>query len=95
MMRAATITKPAVDGQALLKVCNYDHRLTGAIIASQDDNWKELLRTISPGHLQRNVASIVWQIREALGKEDFDLAREISQGESVRRNSLFTVETDW
>jgi hypothetical protein len=79
-MKAATITKPVVDGSGLLKICNYDHRLTGAVIASQDDNWQELLRTITPGHLQRNVALIVWQIREALGKEDFDLAREISDG---------------
>jgi hypothetical protein len=29
--------------------------------------------------LQRNVAMVVWQVREALGR-DFDLAREITQG---------------
>jgi hypothetical protein len=77
-----TATTPAVDGSKLLAICNYDHRLCGALIASQDDNWQELLKTIGTGHLQRNVASIVWQVREALGKEDFDYAREISSGES-------------
>jgi hypothetical protein len=72
-------TSLAVSGSKLLAACNFDRRLCGAVIASQD-NWQELLRTISTKQLRRNVAIIVWQIREALGK-DFDYAREITQGE--------------
>jgi hypothetical protein len=73
-------TSLAVSPSKLLKACNYDQRLCGAVIASQD-NWEELLRTLGPGQVQRNVAFVVWQIREALGKEDFDYAREITQGQ--------------
>jgi hypothetical protein len=68
----------AVSGAKLLEACGYDHRLAGAVIAGQG-NWQELLETIGPGQLQRNVASVVWQIRAALGR-DSDLAREITQG---------------
>jgi len=68
----------AVSGAELLKACNYDHRLCGMVIAGEG-NWRELLRTMGPGQLQRNVASVVWQIREAQGKEA-DYAREITQG---------------
>jgi hypothetical protein len=77
MSRTTTIAVPPVDGLKLLKILNFDHRLAGSIIAQDDTNWKELLRTITPEQLQRNVASVVWQVRECLGK-DFDYAREIS-----------------
>jgi hypothetical protein len=69
----------AVNGSKLLEACNYDRRLCGAVIASEEDNWKELLESISTSQMRRNVAIIVWQIREALGK-DFDYAKEIAQG---------------
>jgi len=68
----------AVSGAELLKACNYDHQLCGMVIAGEG-NWRELLRTMGPGQLQRNVALVVWQVRAALGR-DFDLAREICQG---------------
>jgi hypothetical protein len=68
----------AVSGSKLFKACNYDHRLCGAVIARQS-NWKELLDTIDSGQFQRNVAMIVWQIREALGK-DCEHAGEIMEG---------------
>jgi hypothetical protein len=71
-------TDSQVSGAKLLAACGYDHRLCGAVIASQD-NWQELLETIGPGQLQRNVAMIVWLVRQACGK-DFDYAREITQG---------------
>ena len=67
-----------VSGAKLLAALSYDHRLCGIVIAGQG-NWQELLESVGPGQLQRNVASVVWQIREALGKEA-DYAREITQG---------------
>jgi hypothetical protein len=53
----------------------YDRHICASIIANQD-NWQELLRTIGIGPLQRNVAIVVWQIREALD-QDAEYAREI------------------
>jgi hypothetical protein len=76
---SATISSTA-SGSRLLEACNYDRRLCGAIIASQS-NWQELLDSIPDTPMRRNVAHVVWQIREALGKEDFDYAREITQGQ--------------
>jgi hypothetical protein len=58
---------------------NFDYRLTGAIIAQLSD-WRALLDSIPGSQQRRNVAHVVWQIREALGK-DFDYAKEITQGE--------------
>lgn len=75
----ATTTARAVDGQALLEALNFDRRMAGSIIAVQPD-WKELLDSIRVYNQRRHVAHVVWQIRAALGKEDFDLAREISDG---------------
>jgi hypothetical protein len=49
------------------------------MVIAGEGNWRELLRTMGPGQLQRNVALVVWQVRAALGR-DFDLAREICQG---------------
>ena len=46
-----------------------------------DDAQKELLSTIGASHMKRNVALVVWQVREALGK-DFDYAKEIAQGQT-------------
>jgi hypothetical protein len=77
-MSAMTATTTAVNGSKLLEACGFDRRLCAAIIAGQD-NWEELLRTISTKQLQRNVAIIVWQIREALGK-DSARAKDIAQG---------------
>lgn len=74
-------TDSQVSGAKLLEACNYDHRLCGVVIASQDGNWQELLRTMGPSQLQRNTAMVVWQIRAALGK-DCDLARELTQSEA-------------
>jgi hypothetical protein len=70
-----------VSGSKLLAVCGYDHRLCGAVIALQEDSWKELLQTVGAEQLRRNVAMVVGQIREALGK-DFDYAKEITQGQA-------------
>ena len=40
---------------------------------------EELLRTIGSGPSRRNVAVIVWQIRDPLG-QDFEYAKEIARG---------------
>jgi hypothetical protein len=72
------IATATLDGSRLLKACNYDHRLCASIVASQG-NWEQLLDSITSPDLRRNVASIVWQIRESLGLEA-DYALKITQG---------------
>jgi len=71
------ITTTAPNGLALLKACDYNRHICAALIATRDD-WQELLDSI-PEQPRKNVAAVVWQIREAFGL-DADYAREITQG---------------
>ena len=56
----------------------FDGHLCAVLIATRED-WQELLDSIPQSHLRRNVAAVVWGIREALGLEA-DHAIEICQG---------------
>jgi hypothetical protein len=67
-MSAAASTIPTVNGLRLLEACNFNRHICASIIAQQD-NWKELLDSISSPDLLKNVAVVVWEIREALGLE--------------------------
>lgn len=74
---SATITSEA-NGLKLLEAVDFNRYICASLIATRKD-WQELLDSI-PGQSRRNVAAIVWQIREALGQEA-EYAREITQGE--------------
>jgi hypothetical protein len=74
---SATITTP-VSGLGLLEAVGFNRHVAAAIIATRDD-WKEILDSIPVAHQRRNVAHVVWGIREALGLEA-DHAIEICQG---------------
>ena len=63
-----TFTTTAANGLRLLEAVNYDRYLCGALIATRDD-WQEMLDSIPTPDLRRNVAGVVWGIREALGLE--------------------------
>ena len=68
MKTSSATTVSAVNGAELLRICNYDHCLCAAIIATQDDRWREILDSIPP-NLRTNVSSYVERIRAALGHE--------------------------
>lgn len=76
---SATATVTAVNGSALMEACGYDRRLCASIIATRAD-WRQLLDSIIQPQQRRNVAHVVYGIREALGLEA-DYAREITRGE--------------
>jgi hypothetical protein len=61
-------TKTQVDGISLLRAVRFNFELVGAVIALSD-NWRELLDSIPPTDLRRNVEPLVRQIRSALGKD--------------------------
>jgi hypothetical protein len=73
-------TTADVNGAKLPEACGFNRHLCASIIALRPD-WKQLLDSIPAGLSRRNVAVVVWQIREALGK-DFDYAKVITQGEA-------------
>jgi len=77
-MKSATLTKPVVDGLKLMEAVNFDHRLAASIIATRA-NWQEIVDSIPVSHQRRNVAHVVWGIREALGLEAA-YALDICQG---------------
>jgi hypothetical protein len=72
------IATTAPNGLKLLEATGYNRHICGALIATRND-WQELLASIPPGQPRRNVAAVVWGIREALGLKA-DYAREITQG---------------
>jgi hypothetical protein len=67
------------NGLALLKAVNFDRYICGALIATRENDWQELLDSIPPGPSRRNVAVVVFGIREALGLKA-GYARDIYQG---------------
>ena len=67
-MSATTTTMPTANGSKLLAAVNYDRHICASIIATRDD-WEELLDSITAPDLRRNVAHVVWGIRDALGLE--------------------------
>jgi hypothetical protein len=79
MSASITTTAKALNGLKLLEACNYDRYLCAALIALQEDNWKELLDSIPVPGQRRNVAAAVFGIRQALDLEA-DYARVVFQG---------------
>jgi hypothetical protein len=71
------ITTTAANGLRLLEVLKFDTNLCASIIATRDD-CQELLDSIPSPNLRKNVASVVWGIRRALGL-DADYALSIFQ----------------
>ena len=63
-MSATTI--PAVNGSRLLEAVNFDRYICAAII-TQQANWEELLDSIQSPNLRRDVAAVVFEIRQSLG----------------------------
>jgi hypothetical protein len=82
-MSAASVKAPVTDlevsGSKLMEACGFDRRLCASIIAVRAD-WRQLLDSIIQPQQRRNVAAVVWQIREGLG-QDAEYAREIAQSE--------------
>jgi hypothetical protein len=76
-MSATTITTPA-NGLKLLEALNYDRHLCGLAMGTRDD-WQELLDSIPAPQQRRNVAAVVYEIRQALGLEAA-YALDICQG---------------
>jgi hypothetical protein len=65
----STITTTlAVNGQALLQAVGFDRRLAAALIATRPD-WEQLLDSIVVFQERKNVAHVVFEIRQALGLE--------------------------
>jgi hypothetical protein len=63
----SAITTTAANGQALLKVCNYDYRLCGSIIVARpDEEQEELLATILVTDQRTNVGASLAAIRSSL-----------------------------
>lgn len=88
-MSATTTAKPAItkpaatapNGLKLLQAVDYNRHLFAALAATRSD-WRELIDSIpAPGSMRKNVAAVVWSIREALGLEA-DYALDICQGKA-------------
>jgi hypothetical protein len=75
---SATAITTAANGLRLLEAVNFDRHLFGVLIATRDD-WQEWLDSIPMSQQRRNVAGVVWGIREAFGLEAAH-AIEICQG---------------
>jgi hypothetical protein len=73
----SAITTTAANGQALLKVCNYDYRLCASIIVARpDEEQEELLSTIVVSDQRVNVGASLAAFRASLGLEPFSSGRQ-------------------